>query len=458
MEPGRPERWAIVGGGMLGLTLARRLVRAGRRVTLYEAAESIGGLASAWTLDDVVWDRHYHVTLLSDGATRGLLAELDLDDEIEWVVTRTGFWDGRGLHPLSDGIDYLRLPSLGLVDKLRIATTIVRASRMTDWERLERIPVEDWLVGLSGRRAFDRLWRPLLAAKLGPNWPDASAAFLWATIQRLYAARRTGLKREMFGSVRGGYARVLERFERRLREDGVELRTDTPVREVGPAAGGGVRVDAAEGADTFDGCVVTVPPPVAERFCRGLSDDERERMRGVRYQGIVCASVLLDEPLAGYYLTYLTEEMPFTAIVEMTALIDPEQLGGRHLVYLPRYVPSGDPFLRTPDEEIEATFLGALARVHPGFDRSSVRAFRVSRVPHVFAVPTLGYSERLPPVATSVPGLHLVTSAHIVNGTLNVNETVRLAEEAAGRLLAAPPAGARARTRADAGRPAGAPR
>jgi hypothetical protein len=40
-------------------------------------------------------------------------------------------------------------------------------------------------------------------------------------------------------------------------------------------------------------------------------------------------------------------------------------------------------------------------------------------------------------MTTSLPGIHIVTSAHIVNGTLNVNETVALAEDAAPRLLAA---------------------
>jgi hypothetical protein len=66
--------------------------------------------------------------------------------------------------------------------------------------------------------------------------------------------------------------------------------------------------------------------------------------------------------------------------------------------------------------------------MHPHFSRSQVRAFRVSRVPHVFPIPTLDYSSRLPPVQTSVPGLFMASSANIVNGTLNVNETVRLAK------------------------------
>src|SRR4051812_46609307 len=89
------ESWAVVGGGMLGLTLAHRLARQGHEVTLLEAAPAIGGLASAWSVDleageTVPWDRHYHVSLLSDARLRGLLGELGLDDEMRWVETRTG--------------------------------------------------------------------------------------------------------------------------------------------------------------------------------------------------------------------------------------------------------------------------------------------------------------------------------------------------------------------------------
>jgi hypothetical protein len=36
---------------------------------------------------------------------------------------------------------------------------------------------------------------------------------------------------------------------------------------------------------------------------------------------------------------------------------------------------------------------------------------------------------------TSLPGLSVINSAHIVNGTLNVNETVGLAETALAEIL-----------------------
>jgi hypothetical protein len=36
---------------------------------------------------------------------------------------------------------------------------------------------------------------------------------------------------------------------------------------------------------------------------------------------------------------------------------------------------------------------------------------------------------------SSVPGVYIVNSAHILNGTLNVNETIRLADTALAQLL-----------------------
>ena len=60
-------------------------------------------------------------------------------------------------------------------------------------------------------------------------------------------------------------------------------------------------------------------------------------LQAIRYQGIVCASLLLERPLSPYYLTYITDEAPFTAVVEMSALVDRQHFGGRSLVYLPRY-------------------------------------------------------------------------------------------------------------------------
>jgi protoporphyrinogen oxidase len=431
------ERWGVVGGGILGMALARRLRQTGADVTLIEAAPQLGGLAAAWQLGDVTWDRHYHVTLLSDTHLRRLLEELGLAEELEWVETKTGFYTDGRLHSMSNTLEFLRFPPLGLWDKFRLGATIFRASRIKDWKKLEDIPVADWLRRWSGRRTFEKIWLPLLRAKLGENYTQASAAFIWAIIARMYAARRSGLKKEMFGYVRGGYARVLARFEEHLRDAGVGLRLGRAVRQV-EASDNVVSLTYADGErEMFDRVVITSPAPVADRLCPGLSPEEQRRLRGIQYQGIVCASLLLKQPLAQYYVTNITESwVPFTAVIEMTALVDPRHFGGRSLVYLPKYVPPDDPAFGQSDDEIRERFVAALERMYPHFRRTDVLAFQVSRVRHVLAISTLGYSRSLPPMRTSLPGVYIVNSAHIANGTLNVNETLQLAETAFRDVLA----------------------
>jgi len=430
----QPLATAVIGGGILGMALALRLAQAGTPVALFEAAPDFGGLAAAWTVGDVTWDRHYHVTLASDSTLRAFLKDLGLEDQLRWTTVGTGFYTGGRFHPMNNGLDFLRFPPLGLIDKLRLGLTILGGSRITDPAPLEDISVERWLTARSGRKTFEKIWRPLLLAKLGDRYREASAAFIWAIIVRLYAARRAGLGAERFGYLPGGYARLLATLEARLRALGVDLVPNAPVAAV-RSTGGAVTLDFANGAQrSFGRAVLTVPAPVAARVVPQLNDDERRRLESKVYGGIVCASVVLDEPLGPYYVTNLTDAwVPFSAVIDMSSVVDRAEWNGRALAYLPKYVRPDDPLFEASDADIEDTFLGALERMYPGFSRARVHAFRVSRVRTVFPIATLGYSKSLPPIATSVPGVFTLNSAHIVNGTLNVNETLQLV----GRGLAA---------------------
>src|SRR5690606_6555873 len=131
------RRWGVVGGGVLGLALAQRLVERGQQVTVLESAPEIGGLASAWQIGDVTWDRHYHVTLLSDLRLRKLLRQLDLEQDMQWVETKTGFFTDGRLHSMSNTLEFLKFPPLRLLDKLRLGLTIFMAARRKDWKSLE---------------------------------------------------------------------------------------------------------------------------------------------------------------------------------------------------------------------------------------------------------------------------------------------------------------------------------
>lgn len=432
------QSWAVVGSGMLGMTIAHRLQQQGHSVTVFESAGHAGGLADAWQVGNVTWDRHYHVTLMSDFLVRDLWKELGIHDRMKWVETKTGFYTDGELYSMSNSVEFLKFPPLRLLDKLRLGGTIWTASKIKNWKRLEQMSVQEWLTKLSGKRTFEKMWRPLLEAKLGDSWTKTSAAFIWATIARMYAARRSGLKKEMFGYLQGGYDFALSTFEKDLCDRAVDFHFHCPVEKIERATDREVSVVSSKGRHSFDRVVSTVPSAVAVKSIPSMDKASQERHLGIDYHGIVCASVLLKNPISPYYVTNITDHgVPFTAVIEMTALVDPDQLAGNHLVYLPRYARPEDPIFDESDKSIQDRFVSALDRMYPNFCKDDVVAFKVSRARHVFALPTLGYSERVPFVETGVDGVYTVNSSQIVNGTLNVNETVKLGNDFVKKFAAA---------------------
>lgn len=424
------KKWGIVGGGIMGMTLAHRLAKQGHEVTIFEAAPELGGLVSSWKMNDIEWDKFYHVILLSDFGTRDILKEIGLEDKTHWVETKTGFYMNGKLYSMSDTIEFLKFPTLNLVDKFRLGLTIIVASRIKNWKRLENIPVTKWLKRWSGTNTYNKIWLPLLRAKLGDSYERTSAVFIWATIQRLYGARRSGLKKEMFGFVDGGYKTVIGAFKKTLITEGVDIKTSYVASEVKTDANGKPAITFSNGSvEGFDEVIVTLPSGLAAKLCKGLSENELQRLNKVEYLGVMCLAVLLDKSVSEYYVTNITDSrFPFTGVIEMSALVDKKYLGGNALVYLPKYVSPDDPLFSQSDDEVKTYFLENLKKMYPWLTDNNIKFAGVARAKHVITVLTKGYSDNLPGVKTSIPGVYIVNTSYIQDGTLNVNETIRVAD------------------------------
>ncbi len=425
------DKIAIIGGGILGMTMALRLAEKGYSISLYEATPSLGGLTAAWQIDDILWDKFYHVILLSDTFTRKILNETGLEDRSHWVETKTGFYSGGRLHSMSNLVEFFRFPPINLIDKFRLGLTIFMASKIKDWKKLEKIKVQEWLTRWSGKNTFDKIWLPLLQSKLGDSYKDTAASFIWATIQRMYAARRTGLKKEMFGYVDGGYATILDAFQELLKSKGVEIHTNHSLGEINQT-GKVINLKFKNGnAPSFPKAVLTIPSNIIPKVTYGLSAEEVSKLNDVKYLGVVCSSVLLKKQLSPYYVTNITDDdNPFTGIIEMGALVNMKAFNGHSLIYLPKYVKANDPFFKKTDKEIETIFIEALFRMYPELSRDDIVSIKTAKAANVFALPGVSYSENLCDMKTSLPGLFIVNSSYITNSTLNVNDTVSLAENA----------------------------
>jgi protoporphyrinogen oxidase len=427
---------AIVGGGIMGVTLGYFLSRAGVPVTIYEGSPTLGGLAGPLTLPDGVdVDRFYHAILSSDEHLMGLCDELGLTSQLRFKPTGTLVYSGGRLVSMNGLLDFLRFPPLRFIDRIRLGLTVVAANRVKDWHELEHVPMRDWLVEAGGAEVFRRFWGPMLHAKFDGAVGDTPATWMWARLVRTRSTRKGVRQKETCGHLIGGYRTLLDAMARRIREAGGEIRLSTPVTRVVNEDG---RVSAIDIAGENVPCAtadVTMQAPVAARLVPDAPAAYRERLTAQRYLGIVCPLFVLDRPLTNVWTLNIADaDALVTGVIETTSYIDPSFVGGHHLVYVPKYVAPDSPWLTAPAEDIQKAWSAALAKIAPGFADVKVRYCLVHRERFVEPLHGAGAGERTLPFDAPVAGLHLCTTSQIYPALTNGESVTRHAREAAERL------------------------
>jgi hydroxysqualene dehydroxylase len=195
------KHFAVVGGGWAGFAAAVELVRAGQRVTVFEAARTLGGRARRVSFDGRDLDNGQHIMLGAYAEALRLMrtvgvdlqsAVLTLPLQMRYPPACDGmdFIAPRLPAPLHVGIALLRARGLARQDKLALARFTTTA-RWMDWrlnhdcsvaELLERFDQTPRMVAL--------MWRPLCLAALNTPPERASAQVFLAVLRDSLGARR----------------------------------------------------------------------------------------------------------------------------------------------------------------------------------------------------------------------------------------------------------------------------
>ncbi|MFC5143230.1 NAD(P)/FAD-dependent oxidoreductase [Streptomyces aureoversilis] len=432
----------VVGAGFTGLSAALELAELGHSVQLLERDPDIGGLAGTFTVGERRLERFYHHWFASDEEMLRLCARLGISDLMEPHLTRTGMYYANSVYRLSKPLDLLRFAPLPLVDRLRLGLLTVRAQRVRDWRLLEHRTAEEWLVSLGGRRVYDVVWRPLLEGKFGDHAAEVGATWMWTKLH-LRGGSRTRSGSETLYYLRGGSDVLLTALRKRLADHGVDIRTDTAVRGVvtdgrrvtGVRTGGGEFLPARR-------VLLTVAPELAAGMLEEQSDTHPSvppllrQLRRIRYLANICLVLENNRPLSDtYWLNVNDPSFPYVGVIEHTNMDDPARYGGRHIVYLSKYLPADAELYRMDDEQVFEHSLPYLRRMFPGFDRSWVDAHHVWRADHAQPVITPGYTRVMPPVQSRVTGLYLAGMAQVFPEDRGTNYAVRDGRRA-GRLIA----------------------
>lgn len=432
------QRIAIVGGGIMGITLGYFLARQGTPVDIYEATPSLGGLAGPRILPDgTAIDRFYHAILSSDRMLHDLCSELGIVDQMRFRETRMGFYHNAMVHPMNSVVDFLRFPPLTWIDRFRLGLTILAAQQVRDWRRLEQISIQEWLVRWGGANAFHNLWRPMLRAKFDGGFDQVPATWIWSRLVRMKSTRAGAAQKEQAGHLIGGYRTLLEKMAEAIRGAGGVIHLETPVQaiEIDQNRATGLRVQGR--SLPYASVVCTLQAPLFNRLIADADLTYRQKLADQEYLGVICPLLVLDRPLTGYWTLNITDEtIPFTGIIETTAYIDPSFVNNHHLVYLPKYTLPGSDWQTKGDDEIQTIWLEHLTRMFPDFDQANIRYFLVHRERFVEPIHRIGEFDTIPTVQTPVKDLFLATTAQIYPALTNGESVCRHAQEAAATVTA----------------------
>lgn len=366
-----PGQVVVVGAGLAGLEAARRLVRAGLRVTVLERAPRAGGRAAGVERLGTRIDPAGHALRTGDASLRTTLAELGLAESLEP-------WPARSLAQLHEG----RLETIA-ASSFREVATLPGVRRRHAWRvprlgrQLERFaPLLDPRAPERARRLDDRsvadYGRLYFGASVSERWLEpqlAGFSLLDARdTSRTAFLLQTGLGADGGGaSLCGGLASLVERMAGDLATHvGVEakqLERDGAGRLQLVAEG-----PRGTGALDTDAVVVATPASAALALAEPiLTSAERDYLRGVTYAPAVALSVALRSDVrlpARRVLVPAVEGLPLAAVALTPLSGAGEDVGAVATILTTAAFAARE--LETPSAQLEQEVLAVADRIAPG--------------------------------------------------------------------------------------------
>ena len=426
---------AIVGAGFTGLSAAYELARAGVAVTIFEADSSIGGLAGAFDVEGEPLDRFYHHWFTNDRAIMDLVAELGLGESLSLRPTRTGVYYGQRFFRLSTPLDLLQFSPLSVLDRFRLGWLTLQARRVDDWRALEHKTAEQWLRELGGESVYRVMWEPLLKGKFGPYAERISAVWFWNKLKLRGGSRgRTG--GEQLAYLHGGFVQLAEMLAMKIRAAGGEIRLNSAVCTIEPA-NGRWRITTKDSTAEFDRVIATPALPlIAETIESWASPEYRASLRRIAYLANVCLVLELDRSLSEtYWLNVNDPSFPFVGVIEHTNFESNTRYGGRHIVYLSKYLPHTDALYEFSADAFLDYALPYLQRMFPALRREWILEHHLWRARWSQPVVECGYGAMIPSEDGPLPGFHVCSMAQIYPEDRGTNYAVRNGRAIARRLL-----------------------
>ena len=356
------ETVAVLGGGIGGLAAAYDLVRAGRKVTVFEAADFVGGLASGFKEPHWSWsvEKFYHHWFASDRHMLGLIDELGWSERVVFPRPYTVMYHQGKFYPFDSIPAAILFPGLGWgVNKARFGLVGLYLRLSKDWRTLENVTADAWMRKWAGNRVYELMWEPLLVGKFGEKYArQVNMAWLWARLRRAQPAwapteEASRLLPMILLPICGGWGWI-----------SAFLRPSSGLRFIRKAV---CLCGLPLVRSVYNQTLVTTSPALLARLAPALPSGYLKGLLDLKSMGAVVMVLSLKQQLSerGYYWYNLPKSagFPFLALVEHTNFLSPEYFGGDHIVYMGDYLEADHEYFQTGSRRAAEPLLAVSAQV-----------------------------------------------------------------------------------------------
>ena len=424
---------AIVGAGIAGLTAAHDLMKKGHQVTIFEAADHVGGLAAGFKESHWDWsvERFYHHWFQSDSAMLGLIDELGWSDQLVFPRPVTVMYHQGKFYPFDSIPSALLYPGLGWgINKVRFGLVNLAIRFTNNWRSLEKFTVDQWMRKYAGDKAYEAVWEPMVIGKFGERYArQVNMAWMWARLK----ARTPRL-----GTFKGGFQAFSDQFAAYLKNKGVQILLNTPVKSIRKDGESGLLITTAAGEQIFEQGLVTSSPSLMARMAPELPKEYLEGLLNLKSLGAVVLTLSIKQQLSkeGYYWFNLPKKagFPFLALVEHTNYLSPDYFGGDHILYCGDYLETDHEYFQLTQEEIIQRFTPSLQRINPDFQPDWIKNAWLYRTQYAQPVPFINHSKNIPDIRTPLPGLFFASMSQVYPWDRGTNFAVEIAHRASAMM------------------------
>lgn len=351
---------------------------------------------------------------------------------MRWHPTNTGMYYAHRLFRLSRPRDVLAFTPLSFTNRLRLGYMTLAARRVKDWQELEGVTAKEWLVKLGGEQVYRVIWEPLLIGKFGEYAEEVSAVWLWNKL-KLRGGSRGKAGQEVLAYYKGGFSALACQVTDAIKKSGGEIRLDTSVRAISSLGGQVNGLVTSKGFIPASSVLLTVPLPLAADLVAPVAPNGyAESLRRIRYLSNICIVLELNRSLSSlYWLNVNDPSFPFVGVIEHTNFEPASTYGGKHIVYLSKYLPRSAELYRMSNEDAVEVAIEALTRMFPEFRRHTIENAHVWRAEHAQPLVERHYNRLVPDFVAPVKNLFLSSMAQIYPEDRGTNYAVRNGAQAA---------------------------